>query len=89
MEIVDRAPDIRRGSAIIDKECVSPSAASQEVRTGPTVQHICPAVHRNSVVATTRMDEPIVIAHTDIQVVAGYADILVLQTADWPGVEVW
>ena len=44
MEIVDRAPDIRRGSAVIDKECISPSAASQEVkvRSGPTVQDILP-----------------------------------------------
>ena len=45
-------------------------------------------MRRNCIVATTGVDEPIVIADTDIQVVAGYADILVLQTADRAGVGV-
>src|ERR1700722_5747325 len=67
-----------------------PSArgACQEVRSTTTVEYIGPAVHRDCIVAAAGVDEPIVIADTDIQVVAGYADILVLQTADGAGVGV-
>ena len=65
-----------------------PCAACQEVRSGPAVQHICPAVHRDCIVAAAGVDEPIVIADTDIQVVAGDADILVLHTDDRTGVGV-
>src|SRR3984957_12510205 len=66
----------------------SARAACQEVRSTTAVQDVCPAMRRNCIVATTGVDEPIVIADADIQVVAGYADILVLQTADRAGVGV-
>src|ERR1700727_725866 len=64
----------------------SARAACQEVRSTTAVQDVWPAMRRNCIVATTGVDEPIVIADADIQVVAGYADILVLQTADRAGV---
>src|ERR1700729_4115378 len=64
----------------------SARAACQEVRSTTAVEYIGAAVHRDCIVAAAGVDEPIVIADTDIQVVAGYADILVLQTADRAGV---
>src|SRR6516165_4325370 len=59
VKIIDRAPDVGRSTAVINEKGVRSTAASQEVGTGATVQHIGSATDRNRVVAAAAVDKPI------------------------------
>src|ERR1051326_8022809 len=59
MEIIDRAPDVRRCCAVIHEESICSTTTRHEVRSSTTIQNIGTTTDRNGIVAAASMDEPV------------------------------